>query len=283
MSRQLRGPEPLDVAHVLDARRAHGLVAIFDFDGTLSPIAPTPDAARVAPSTLRTLRRLARRADTVVGVVSGRPLAELERLVGRGGGIWLAGLHGAARRAPRARARELWSRDVQDEGARLARALATSLDGVRGVRIEPKGPVVAVHVRAASPAGRARVRNVVDSLRPAGWMLLGGRRVFELRPDALPTKADAVQWISAERPDAAVLYVGDDATDEDAFRALRRGDFPVAVDAGRARAERGTATTHTHARFVLADTDEVARLVAELAGPAQRARRPRGRRLSRHP
>lgn len=255
---------PLDVACVLAARAADGLVAIFDVDGTLAPIAPTPDAARVPEETRRALRRLARRADTVVGFVSGRPLRQLEHLVGRSD-VWLAGLHGAIRRAPGARVRRLWSHEVHQLGARLARALATALADVRGVMVEPKGPVVAVHTRAASPPGRARVRNVVSSLRPAGWSMLEGRRVVELRPDGLPTKADAVSWIAAERPAAAILYVGDDATDEDAFRALRRGDFPVLVDAGRALAEQGPGAGLSHARFGLAGTDAVRALVEALA------------------
>src|SRR5262249_19274476 len=120
---------PLDTARVIEARAARGLIAVFDVDGTLAPIAPTPDAARVPAETRRALRRLARRPDTVVGFVSGRQLAQLERLVGRSG-VWLAGLHGAVRRAPGQPARRLWSHDVQETGARLARALAASLADV---------------------------------------------------------------------------------------------------------------------------------------------------------
>ncbi len=267
---------PLDVARVLDARAAGGLIAVFDVDGTLAPIARTPGAARVPAETRRALRRLARRADTVVGFVSGRPLPQLERLVGRSG-VWLAGLHGAVRRAPGEPLRRLWSRDVQETGARLARALSASLAGVRGVMVEPKGPVVAVHTRAASPSGRGRVRDVVRALRPAGWTMLEGRRVVELRPRGLPTKADAMRWIARQRPAATILYVGDDATDEDAFRALRRRDFPVLVDAGRARAEQGVGARPTHARFALAGTDAVRELVERLADAPPVGRLPSGR------
>src|SRR5262249_16833535 len=110
---------PLDVAHVLEVRAARGLVAVFDVDGVLAPIAPTPDAARVPPATRRALRLLARRADTVVGIVSGRPLEQVDRLVGHGG-FWRAGLHGAARRGPDDPVRLLWPRNVQQEGVRLA-------------------------------------------------------------------------------------------------------------------------------------------------------------------
>jgi trehalose 6-phosphate phosphatase len=263
MRRRLPVPT-LDVARVLAARAADGLVAIFDVDGTLAPIAPTPDAARVPPELRRALRRLVRRPDTVVGFVSGRPLPELERLVSRSG-TWLAGLHGAVRRSPDAGVRRLWPLEVQRVGDRLALALASALADVRGVVIEAKGPVVAVHTRAASPPGRARVRNVVSSLRPPDWSILEGRRVVELRPTGLPTKADAVSWIAAQRPAAPILYVGDDVTDEDAFRALRRGDFPVVVDAGRALQEQGPGVGLTHARFGLPNTDAVRELVEALA------------------
>jgi trehalose 6-phosphate phosphatase len=256
-------PEQLDVARVLAARRGRGLVAVFDVDGTLAPIAPTPGDAHVPPPTRRALGRLARRRDTLVGIVSGRPIAQVARLVGPG--FWIAGLHGAVRRAPGGRVVRLWSDEVARTGALLARTLAASLRDVRGVVVEPKGPVVAVHVRAASPAGRARARNVVARSRPDRWTLLEGRRVLELRPDGLPGKGDAVQWIAAARPGAAILYAGDDATDEDAFRALRRDDFPVRVGGAVAHRERGRAGPGTAALFTLPDTTAVGGLVAALA------------------
>src|SRR5262249_40057132 len=89
----------LDTTLVLEARDRAGLVAIFDLDGTLAPIAPTPARARVSAAVRRGLHRLARKPDMVIGVVSGRPLKQVERLVG-GRDLWLAGLHGAVRRRP---------------------------------------------------------------------------------------------------------------------------------------------------------------------------------------
>src|SRR5262245_65749302 len=143
MRRRLPVPT-LDVARVLAARAAGGLVAIFDVDGTLAPIAPTPDAARVPPELRRALRRLARRPDTVVGYVSGRPLPELERLVGRSD-TWLAGLHGAIRRGPGGGVRRLWSTELQRTGDRLSLALASALADVPRVPVHPKGPGGAAH------------------------------------------------------------------------------------------------------------------------------------------
>ena len=255
----------LDVERVRAARARAGLVAIFDLDGTLAPIAPTPALARVPEDARRALHRLARQPDTVVGVVSGRPLAQVSRLVGARD-LWLAGVHGAVRRPPGGPIARLWSDDVRRAGARLARALTVALRAVPGVLVEPKGPVVAVHTRAASPAARTRVHDVVCRLLPPGWVLLEGRRVAELRPRGLPTKADAVRWITQSRPGAAVLYVGDDATDEDAFRVLQSRDFPVIVDPARSRAER-TSPMPTRARYTLDSPEAVHRLLTQLCHP----------------
>jgi trehalose-phosphatase len=263
MRRASHPTRPLDVAQVLAARRTRGLVTVWDVDGTLAPIAPTPEEARVPPATRQALRRLARRADTLVAVVSGRPLAQVERLVG-GTSFWLSGLHGGARRAPGGPVRHFWGPTAYRRGSRLAHDLAEALAGVPGVRIEPKGPVVAVHVRGVDAAGRARARTVVRQARPTGWQVLEGRRVLELRPRRLPTKADAVRWIAARRPGAAVLYVGDDTTDEDAFAVLGREHFPVRVESRRARAERGAAV-RTHARWRVAGHAGVARLIERLS------------------
>jgi trehalose 6-phosphate phosphatase len=263
MRRASHATRPLDVARLLAARRTHGLVTVWDIDGTLAPIAPTPEEARVPAATLQALRRLARRADTLVAVVSGRPLAQVERLVGRSN-LWLSGLHGGARRAPGGPVRHFWGPTAYRRGERLARDLAEALAGVPGVRIEPKGPVVAVHIRGVDPAGRVRTRKLVRQARPTGWQVLEGRRVLELRPRGLPTKADAVRWIAARRPGAPVLYVGDDATDEDAFAVLGRADFPVRVESRRARTERGAAF-RTHARWRVAGHAGVARLIERLS------------------
>jgi trehalose 6-phosphate phosphatase len=263
MRRASHATKPLEIALMLAARRARGLVTVWDVDGTLAPIAPTPADARVPPATRQALRRLARRADTLVGVVSGRPLAQVVRLVG-GSNVWLAGLHGGARRAPGGHVRHFWGPAAAHRGSRVAHDLAEALAAVPGVRIEPKGPVVAVHVRGVDAAGRAHARRVVTQARPTGWQVLEGRRVLELRPRRLPNKADAVRWIAAHRPGAAVLYVGDDATDEDAFAALGRGDFAVRVESRRARAERGAAF-RTHARWRVAGHAGVARLIERLS------------------
>jgi trehalose 6-phosphate phosphatase len=254
-----RPPDRL-LARLCAARRARGLIAIFDLDGTLARIAATPSRARVPAHTRRALARLAARADTTVGIVSGRPLAAVARLVGVRG-LWVVGLHGYARRAPGGRTQRLWTRAAERQARALAARLRRALAGVRGARVELKGPLVAVHVRAAEPAGRRAARRIVARLRPPGHLLLEGRRVLELGPADRPTKADAVRWIAAGRPGSAILYVGDDTTDEQAFQALGPEDFPVRV----VHRERPSGSGRSRARYRLADPAAVAALIAALA------------------
>jgi trehalose 6-phosphate phosphatase len=259
--------------HVARRRRGRGLVAIFDLDGTLAPITPKPDAARVPIATRSALAHLCRRSDTTVGVVSGRRLAEVVRMLsGVERKLFLAGIHGYEARTPGGRVGRRWTPAEEGAGTRLQRALDAALQRFPRVRTERKGPVVAVHTRGASPGERRLVRATVRRLLPAGHRLLAGRRVLELRPVRGPTKADAVRWIATARPGAALLYVGDDRTDEDAFRALGSGDVAVLVGGARTSAEqegrpamaRRRSTTGT-LRVGLSGPAAVGRLVARLA------------------
>lgn len=254
----------VDVRQLRALRRRQGLVAVFDLDGTLAPIASTPAGARVPAGVRRALGRLARRDDTTVGVVSGRPLAQVIRLIGQRA-VWLVGLHGFARRAPGGASRRLWTRGLEHRAIRLAVALRAQARRVPGVLVERKGPVVALHVRGVRAPRRDQVYRNAIRLHPAGFVVVRGRRVLEFRPAGGPTKGDAVRAIAAARPLAPILYVGDDTTDADAFAALGAGDFPVLVEDARARTERPR--LRVRARYRLAGPRAVARLVERLARP----------------
>lgn len=255
---------PLPIDDLLRARRRRGLVAIFDVDGVLAPIAPSPELARVPPATRRTLHQLAERPGTLVGVVSGRPLGQVARMVGRDG-LWLAGLHGAMRRPPGGRIDRAWTDEQLRRGRQLARGLRLDLAGLANVRIESKGPLVAVHVRGAAAGAAAQAADAAAARCPAGWHVLTGRRVYELRPRGFPDKGDAVRWIRAQRPGSPVLYLGDDTTDEDAFRVLGARDFPVLVDPHAGSAEHPRWRESTSARWTLADVTAAADLLELLA------------------
>lgn len=215
-----------------DVYRAAGHVLLFaDFDGTLTPIVGKPSEARLSAGMKAKLADLARRPRVTVGVISGRPLAELRPMVDIKG-IYYAGNHGLEIAGPglawvspeAEKARAMMNGLAQD----LAEALATTA----GVIIEDKGLGLSVHYRLVPPDEQPNVidtfHHVVDSLAAAGKIkITSGKKVLEVRPPIDWDKGRAIEAIRSEIMKALKLqqvmtvYLGDDLTDEDAFRSLR--------------------------------------------------------------
>ena len=188
-----------------------------DYDGTLAPIVDDPGKAVPHPDVPGLLADLAEAHPVVV--ITGRDLAALGRLLGGAGGprVRAVGLHGVEAG---------WSDGTVDE--RAGHEHAEALDRLRadvpdaeGVVVEDKGAAFAVHYRAAPDAGAARaaLERWAENV-PAGLATIWGKAVVELRPKGV-SKGTAVAAIAAEHPDRTPVYLGDDVTDEDAFRALQ--------------------------------------------------------------
>jgi trehalose 6-phosphate phosphatase len=226
------------------------LLVACDVDGTIAPIVSHPSDAVVDPAALTTLATLARMPGTPVALVSGRTLVELTVMTDLGPEVLLVGSHGAehgdyAAVAPtKALALEQVLRDV--------RAIA---DGVPGVLVEEKATGVAIHVRRASRADAARITAEVvagPSARP-GVRTTHGKEVVELSVvDA--DKGRALDRLREETGADAVVFVGDDVTDETAFVRLTPTDVGVKVGPG-----------DTSARFRVDSTAAVTQLLASLA------------------
>ncbi len=216
----------------MSARR---LVAL-DFDGTLAALRRDPAHARLSASRRRLLRRLAAAPGTTVLIVSGRPQAFLRQAFA-GTGAALAGEHGWVLEGVGAS----WRQPLLERRARQALSLAVAARratrGMRGVRVEPKAVAVAVHWRRAPAVSRdpRPLRRVLAPLCPDGWRLAGGKCVWEFRPADRWGKGQAVA-LAAKRLRATVVFVGDDDTDEEAFRYLGTRARTVKVGAGPTRA-----------------------------------------------
>ena len=210
-----RGPAPLLVAT--------------DLDGTLAPIVPRPEDARVPPPTLTALERLAAAAH--VAVVTGRDLATARALV-PAPGIEFVASHGheASFVAP---ALPLPSPlDARLEA--LALAVGERFPG-KALRVERKARSVAFHYRA-DPSLAAPLRDALADL-PEGFRLQPGRLVLEVLPDGAGKGAAVEALVQRFRP-GSVIVLGDDLTDVPMFeaaRALRVGGartLSLAVEGG---------------------------------------------------
>ena len=214
-----------EIGRRLDGRRP----ALFlDYDGTLSPIAPRPEMAILPEETRELVRRLAERFP--VAIVSGRGREDVASLVGLDG-LAYAGSHGYDIAGPGLR-HEV-GEGIPERIAGATDVLRRELAGLEGVLVEPKRFAVSIHFRLARAEDLARIESVVDAAASShpGLRKAHGKKLFELRPDLDWDKGQALLWmmdalhLAGEVP----LYLGDDVTDEDAFRAVRQQGIGILV------------------------------------------------------
>ncbi|HST90202.1 MAG TPA: trehalose-phosphatase [Ktedonobacterales bacterium] len=229
------GLDAAALAHIREALAARPRGLFSDVDGTLSPIAPTPESAALLPGVADLLDR-AQQCFDVVAAVSGRSAHDARRMVGLDT-ITYIGNHGFEWLEPRAHVAtpvsEAAEAHILPEAlpyqpaveAVLTRLGADLAPRFPGLRIEPKGVTASVHVRnTPDPAAAedAAYRLASELAAPQGLRVTRGKLVVELRPPVAVDKGAAVARVIRERGLRAALYLGDDRTDIDAFRALRR-------------------------------------------------------------
>lgn len=226
--------DPAAVAsRIAAATRGRPLLVLLDFDGTLCEFQPEPGMVWLRAARRGVLQRMIAHDRVTAGFVSGRRLADLRERVGLTGEMWFAGLHGLeiegfGRHFVHGRVEE-----ARGLLRLLARALRVQTADLPGVIIEDKELSIALHVRKAHPDDKIKadalfLRMALPHIDDGTLRLMPGSNVSELLPNIPWTKGDAVRWIrdaEAERrgtgaPTPCAVYVGDDVTDEDAFKAV---------------------------------------------------------------
>jgi len=201
------------------------LVLFLDYDGTLTPLRRHPSEATLSSGMRAALEAVAARADTDVTVVSGRALDDIQMLVSVPG-ITYAGNHGLEIHGPGFD--EFRHEDVAHYTARLVE-LVPRLDEacIPGAWVEEKGASLTVHYREADDSQHERFAEEVRAIiQRAGFQARDAHCAIEARPPIGWDKGHAVLHILRARYGAAwsgsmrTIYVGDDRTDEDAFRVL---------------------------------------------------------------
>jgi len=205
---------------------------LLDYDGTLAPFCVDPQDALPYTGVRDALDVLMAQHDTRVVLVSGRWTRDLLPLLGLAQIPEIWGSHG-------------WERRFPDGRIEMARPAERALQGLvqadswiekihaRGGRSELKPACLAIHWRGLDAASAADIGNIVTEnwalhARDTGLELHHFSGGIELRVPGRH-KGDVVQTIRAEMPDALLAYLGDDVTDEDAFRVLTDTDLGVLV------------------------------------------------------
>lgn len=217
-----------------DLPRLSSQTALFlDFDGTLAPIQDDPDTVALPNETASALAALQRVVGDAVCIVSGRDIRDLSSRVPNA--YWRAGGHGLEICAPG---------DMPAPSSAVApRSLVNAIDmivrGLEGVRVEHKGPVLAIHYRRAPELGDTLIARISDTMRDhPDYKVQAGKMVIEAKP-AHANKGRAVEWLMGRSPfeGRTPIMVGDDVTDEDAFIVVNDlGGISIKVGTGETEA-----------------------------------------------
>ncbi len=231
-----------DLSARLDAlARSPVLLVASDFDGTIAPLVPNPGAAEADRESLVALKALSQMPQTHVAIISGRALSDLASRTAEADDIHLVGSHGSEFEAG-------FAVPLSAEAEALLDRLRAELHAIAartpGSLVEDKPASLAFHYRNAEEiAAQAAVEAVVNG--PGQWPgthIRRGKKVIEL--SVIETdKGVALRRIRQRVGASAVLFVGDDVTDEDAFASLQGPDVGVKVGEGDSQAKHNIAST----------------------------------------
>lgn len=220
---------------------AQNLFLFLDYDGTLAPIEDSPEKALLPKTTKKVLEEFTQDPRCRVSIVSGRALSDIKKLIGLEK-IAYVGNHGLEIDAPK----------LDFKGFNLSRTreileyfkweINKELIFFKGAFLEDKGFSLSVHYRQLNEDQTEVFKVLLNEItRPfllRQEIRMGlGKKVFEIKPPIDWDKGKAVLWLRDEykrhfnMENISSIYIGDDATDEDAFKALKNKGITIKVGA----------------------------------------------------
>ena len=241
--------------------RAKHIFLCADFDGTIVPIRPRPEEASLCSGRRRLLEKISKLNSLSLGIISGRALKDIKEKIGLEGLIF-AGNHGLEIAYKKRHFIYPAAKRHIPLIAKIARRLVKEVTHFPGAVLEEKALTLSLHYRLVKGRNLPRLKAVfLRVLRPylaTGRLRLSrGKKVWELRPPNEWDKGKALLWLARKlrAKKALVIYIGDDLTDEDAFRALNRiGGLSILV--GRRKT--------SLARYYLKGTSDVQKFLREI-------------------
>jgi trehalose-phosphatase len=225
-------PSALDRLDEIIAPAGDKQVAVFfDYDGTLTPIVSQPEDAFLSDSMRQVLRDLA--ACAPIAILSGRDLDDVRSRVNIDSIVY-AGSHGFDIAGPHGLRRQT-ATEFLPKLDMIEKELHEALDGISGARVERKRFSIAAHYRNVNENNVAKVEQAVGKVatRHRELRRINSKKVYELLPDVAWDKGKAVLWLletaGLERGNIRPIYIGDDRTDEDAFRVLEQRGIGILV------------------------------------------------------
>ena len=234
------------------------IVFFLDYDGTLTPIVKRPELAVINEQMRELVKKLSEKF--IIAIVSGRMREDVQRLAGVEE-IFYAGSHGFDIKGRGVSMIQQKAKETIPVVDKVTGVLKEALSGINGVIIEEKKFSVAVHYRLVKEEQILGIKKVVEKVvsENGALRLMNGKMVFEILPAIDWNKGKAVRWImkalDLSWENCIVFYIGDDTTDEDAFRAVNSRGLGILVSVERKKSA---------AQFCLATPVEVAKLFKQL-------------------
>ncbi|MBI5050561.1 MAG: trehalose-phosphatase [Nitrospirae bacterium] len=240
------------------------IVFFFDYDGTLTPIAETPQQAVIPRQVKELLRKLSRKPNCALAIISGRALEDIKDLV-RLKGIIYAGNHGLEIEGPKIKFESQVSPRLKSVIRNIYEDMVNKLSKIKGVLIEDKGLAIGVHYRLVDATDIQEFLNIFSEITESFTVrdkikINEGKKVYEIRPPVAWDKGKTVLWLLARQQFLVgedkifPIYFGDDITDEDGFRALKNKGLTIFVGEPKA----------SEAAYYVRNTEEITQFIKKV-------------------
>ncbi len=264
------------LSELLNYRRFPLSLYLFtDYDGTLAPFRADPSRAYPLPGADRLLLELNNLENIIVTVITGRKPEEVRKFLASRE-IPVAGLHGLIYLASDSDKREFLGKADPTLPLEVKKRIRQIAEEYSGVKLENKGELLTLHWTPESFFSPDKTREELEEmLAGAGWEVLQGRQVLEVRPvtwhkgkavDFLRRRQagrNSGQEVAAVQQEFPAIYLGDDTTDEDVFQSFTRPGFTVYI--------KNEDDLETAADYYLEDPSEVRKFLKQIQQAAEQA------------
>lgn len=237
------------------------ILLMLDYDGTLTPITGVPHKAAIPQETRELLQKLSKNYNCKISIISGRSLKDIKNMVGIQDIIY-AGNHGFEIEGPKIKFESQVPPKFKSAIRNIAKELSERLSGIKGIIVEDKVLSLSIHYRLAGekdiPELEKTISEVTGSSDVRDKIKVNlGKKVYEIKPNLKWDKGKIALWLLARQQfvmgenEVLPVYIGDDVTDEDAFKALKKQGLTIFVGV----------PGDSKANYYLKNTEEVIRFL----------------------
>lgn len=253
-----------------DELRNKSLSLFLDYDGTLTPIVKIPVKAVIPKETKEIVRRLSKDYNCKLAIISGRSLKDIKNIVGIKDIVY-AGNHGLEMEGPKIKFECHVPPRLKSIIRRIKDELTRNLLRINGVLIEDKGLTISVHYRLVNKKEIPWVKNkfsevIQPYIKQDRIKINRGKKVYEIKPPVMWNKGKVVLRILKRQGfikgmnKVFPIYIGDDITDEDAFKVIKNKGLTIRV--GRSK--------KSNAQYYLRNTREVIKFLKAILAVKER-------------